>query len=82
MKRLRTAFTMSWAERRLYLWSWVLLWHIRLMLWLLPYRVWKRITTGMIYVSNPQSLDKAALDQVTGAVKLTCRYVPSATCLT
>ena len=82
MRRLQSFLRLPARERFLYLRTWLLLFRIRLMLWVLPYRRWRQIAAQMIRVENERQLDRPQVNQITRAVRVMSRYVPQASCLT
>lgn len=82
MRRLQSFLRLPARERFLYLRTWLLLFRIRLMLWVLPYRRWRQIAAHMIRVENERQLDRPQVNQITRAVRVMSRYVPQASCLT
>lgn len=82
MRRLQSFLRLPARERFLYLRTWLLLFRIRLMLWVLPYRRWRQIAAQMIRVENERQLERPQVNQITRAVRVMSRYVPQASCLT
>jgi hypothetical protein len=82
MRRLQSFLRLPARERFLYLQTWLLLFRIRLMLWLLPYRRWRQTAARMIHIKSERQLERPQVNQITRAVKVTSRYVPQASCLT
>lgn len=82
MRRLQSFLRLPARERFLYIHTWLLLFRIRLMLWVLPYRRWRQIAAQMIYIEHERQLERPQIDQLTRAVKVMSRYVPHASCLT
>lgn len=82
MRRLQSFLRLPARERFLFLRTWLLLFRIRLMLWVLPYRRWRQIAAHMIRVENERQLDRPQVNQITRAVRVMSRYVPQASCLT
>lgn len=82
MRRLQSFLRLPARERFLYLRTWLLLFRIRLMLWVLPYRRWRQIAAHMIRVENERQLDRPQVNQITRAVRVMSKYVPQASCLT
>lgn len=82
MRRLRSFLRLPARERLLYLQTWLLLFRIRLMLWVLPYRRWRQIAAHMIRIEIEHQLEHPQVNQITRAVKVMSRYVPYASCLT
>lgn len=73
-------FRISGSGRRLRLESVILLWAIRLALWLLPFRVVRRLVGSLSRTEPPGTT--ASVDQIARALRTMPRVVPSATCLT
>lgn len=82
MRRLQSFLRLPARERFLYLRTWLLLFRIRLMLWVLPYRRWRQIAAQMIRVENERQLERPQVNQITRAVRVMSKYVPQASCLT
>lgn len=82
MRRLQSFLRLPARERFLYLRTWLLLFRIRLMLWVLPYRRWRQIAAHMIRVENERQLERPQVNQITRAVRVMSKYVPQASCLT
>ena len=63
--------------------TWLLVWGVRLGLWLLPFRTMRKVVERL--GQPPTGLDRPRWpvpQQISWAVTITSRYVPSATCLT
>ena len=72
----------SGSGRRLRLESVILLWVVRLALWLLPFRVVRRLV-GLVSPTEPTgTTPTASVDKIARALRTAPRVVPSATCLT
>ncbi len=86
LKRLHKFLYLSSADRRLVAQSVVLVWAMRLGLWLLPFRILRRLLARVTKSSSKlhklQERDRASVDRVVWAVTIASRYVPAATCLT
>jgi hypothetical protein len=75
-------FCLPRAERRLLLKAMLLVWTVRVGLWLLPFRVVRRPLARLARKSAASQLEERALvDRVVWAVTATSRYTPAATCL-
>ena len=82
MRRLQSFLRLPARERSLYLQTWLLLFRIRLMLWMLPYQRWRQIAANMIHIENEHTLERPNVDRLARAVKVMSRYMPHASCLT
>ena len=87
MNRLIRIVSLSNNDRRLLLGAFVLVVLIRLGLWFLPFRVWRRLLSRLTghYVpedGNDPAPAAAEAKRVAWAVGSTSRFVPSASCLT
>lgn len=83
LKRLHKFLYLSSADRRLIAQSVVLVWAMRLGLWLLPFRILRRLLARVTKSSSQlQERDRASVDRVVWAVTIASRCVPAATCLT
>lgn len=82
-RKLHRLAELSPTDRALYLTAWLLLWRVRLMLWLLPFRVWWRLAGSMTALRPTGSSTSAVpVDRLTRAVRTMFPYVPKASCLT
>jgi hypothetical protein len=83
MGRMHKLLRLPPAQRRLLIESMLLLWAVRLGLWLLPFQsLWRflaRMTQG---AEQSREVDQALVDQIVWAVRVSSQYVPAATCLT
>jgi hypothetical protein len=60
-----------------------LVWMVRLMLWLLPFRVVRALLTRFTPTAEGRKYtEQMPLERVAWAVSITSHYVPAATCLT
>ena len=82
MRRLQSFLRLPARERFLYLQTWLLLFRIRMMLWMLPYQRWRQVAANMIRIGNERNLERPTVDRLARAVKVMSRYVPGASCLT
>jgi Transglutaminase-like superfamily len=83
MARLSKFLRLAAADRRLLLETVMLVWAVRLGLWLLPFRVMRRLLAKL--ASNPTGSQvdvPTIVARGVWAVTVACRYVPAATCLT
>lgn len=63
--------------------AFLLIWLMRVSLWLLPFRVVWKLAAKLARVSiQVQGEDRLCVDRVVWAVRLASRYAPIATCLT
>lgn len=91
IQRLRRYRRLTPADKRLYARAWCLLWRVRMALWVLPYRAWrKRYVTASTNAGSPAETEMRGeapggadtLDRVSWAVLHASRFVPGArTCL-
>jgi hypothetical protein len=83
MTRLRKFLLLPAADRALFGKATVLLWGIRLALWLLPFQNLRNL---LVHVTQAPTgwhrADQSSPDRIAWAVVLASRYVPQATCLT
>jgi hypothetical protein len=83
MRNLRKFFRLCPFERRLLLRSLALLWISRLGLWLLPFRLLRRLLPRSTPVASAYpAKDAANIDRIVRALARAAPYVPDATCLT
>jgi Transglutaminase-like superfamily len=83
MKLLGKFFRLSAADKRLLMKAMLLVWLVRLGLWLLPFRVMRQVLakSGREQFAFPVG-ESGVADRIAWAVSVTSRYVPAATCLT
>ena len=74
---------LSWSDQRLFVETAILLWAVRLGLWLLPFQTERRLLK-MLVPATPKKHDEGQgfIDRVGRAVTVMSRMVPMATCLT
>src|SRR6266545_1635612 len=83
MERLIKFISLPSADRRLLVNSGLLVAAVRLALWLLPFRILRRLLARLTPAdSELLEADPILLGRVAWAVTVSSRYVPSATCLT
>src|SRR5262245_48435086 len=71
------------ADRRLLMKAMLLVWMVRMGLWLMPFRVMRQLLAKLARGSVESLLEENALvARIAWAVSVTSRYVPAATCLT
>ena len=82
MSRLYRFARLPWADQRLLIKSFWLLWGMRIGLWLLPLPTLRRLSTRLTR-STPASRpgDDSDIDRVAWAVAAASRFVPGTTCL-
>jgi Transglutaminase-like superfamily len=73
---------LSAADRNLWIRVVLVIWAIRLMLWLLPFRKVRELLTRLSRTSTDSRADQASVARVVWAVRTASRYIPAATCLT
>lgn len=82
-RKVRRLLSLSPSEWRLYGEAWVLLWQFRLMLWVLPFRRWRRISRSMARVRTSEEMTQPVpSEQLMRALRVMHHYVPDASCLT
>jgi len=83
MARLSKFLRLRSADRGLLLKTMLLVWTVRLGLWLLPFHVVRQLLAKLALKSaSSQNGGRALVDRDIWAVTVACRYVPLATCLT
>jgi hypothetical protein len=83
MRRLRKFKQLPAADRRLLMQAWLVVWLVRLGLWLLPFQRLHRLLAPIGRAPGSGSAPSQALiGKVVWAVKVSSRYVPAASCLT
>jgi hypothetical protein len=83
MARLSKFLRLRSADRRLLLKTMLLVWTVRLGLWLLPFHVMRQLLAKLALKSaSSQNGGRDLVDRDIWAVTVACRYVPLATCLT
>lgn len=71
------------AERHLLVRAAILLWAIRLGMWLLPFQTLRRLLAGVTHASQGMpDADRSLPDRIAWAVAVASRYVARANCLT
>jgi hypothetical protein len=71
------------GDRRLLMKAMLLVWMVRMGLWLVPFRVMRQLLRKLAQGSVASSVEESALvARVAWAVSVTSQYVPLATCLT
>ena len=75
-------FHISGSGRRLRLESVLVLWVVRLALWLLPFRVVRRLVGVMSRTAPAGTTPTVSVDKIARALSTVPKVVPSATCLT
>lgn len=81
-QQLSKFFRLAAADQGFLLKVMLLLWAVRLMLWLLPFRKMRELLTIFSGASSPNAAEQVPLERVAWAVIRASRYVPAATCLT
>ena len=83
MERLNKFLRLPAVDRRLLLKVMLVVWTVRIGLWLLPFRVMRQLLAKLGRGSvGAQMEGRALVDRVVWAVTLISGYVPAATCLT
>lgn len=83
MGRLDKFLRLSATDRRLLVKAMLFVWMVRMGLWLLPFRIVRRLLARLTHGSTgaPAS-DCTLVNRIVWAVTIASRYVPMATCLT
>ena len=83
MERLHKFLRLSSTDRALLVKAVLLVGAVRVGLWLLPFRTWRRLLAKLTRASSAcQEGGRVPIDRVAWAVTGASRYVPAATCLT
>ena len=83
MKRLRRFFHLPATDQSLLVRAAFTVAVVRVGLWVLPFRILRRLLAGMTREINVrQEADTNSVDRTVWAVEVVSRYVPRATCLT
>ena len=83
MAQLNKFLRLSAADRRLLVKALLLVWAVRLGLWLLPFRMVRRLLLRLAKgLSRDEASDCTMVNRIVWAVTRTSQYVPAATCLT
>lgn len=83
MEKLHKFFALSLPDRRLLIRSVCLVGLVRTGLWLLPFRVlWRLLAKFEPQSSAAPAAEPMAVKRICWAIRLTSRYIPSASCLT
>jgi transglutaminase superfamily protein len=81
MKRLRKFFSLPAADQKLLVKAAVLLWVVRIGLWVLPFRTVCRLLTNVKERAVSSVINDDHLEKIVASVKRSSRLVPAATCL-
>lgn len=81
MRRLRKFFTLTYPEKKLLARSLLVILVIRIGLWILPFNLLDRWSTGTTPIREKTN-DWTAIKRVARSVKSCSRFIPYATCLT
>lgn len=83
MKRVCRFLRLPSSDRRLLFSTALLVWAVRLGLWLLPFRTLRRLLAKPAQkMAQAREADPTEIKRVVWAVETVSRYVPAATCLT
>lgn len=83
MRQLLRFLCLPAADRKLLINTVLLLWAVRLGLWLLPFEQLRRLVFANRQTSAQlRGVDQAAVEKIAHSVKVMSHYVPAATCLT
>ena len=82
MNRLRRFTELPPPRRRMLLQALLVLWGMRLGLWLIPFQTLRRLLTRMAQEASKPQESEEVFNHVSWAVTATSRFVPRATCLT
>lgn len=82
MRSIRLLLGLSWPERALHLRAALLVVAVRLGLWLLPYRFWRRLMERPVRPQARRAAGRPSADAVASAIRAVSHRVPGATCLT
>src|SRR5690348_8231704 len=83
MERLSKFIYLSTDDRRFLMKVMLLVWSVRVGLWLLPFHVIRQLVAKVaMKPASRQAGRSVAIHRDVWAVTVTCRYVPAATCLT
>lgn len=77
---IRSFLKLSFDDKSILIKSFLLLWIVRIMLWILPFSVIQKILSRFTVISGESHT--IPLEKLTWAVAVMSRYVPKATCLT
>ena len=80
MSIIHSFLKLSFEDKYIIIKSFLLLWAVRIMLWMLPFSVIQKIIGRFTAVSGESH--SIPLEKLTWAVAVMSRYVPKATCLT
>ncbi|MCG5062165.1 MAG: lasso peptide biosynthesis B2 protein [Limnoraphis sp. WC205] len=77
MKQLYKLLCLSPDERQLLLVAYLWLGLVRFMMWLLPFKTWRKLVTQISQAtSNPQRVSQVCVSKIVWAVNLSSRYMP------
>jgi hypothetical protein len=83
MRQLLKFLCLAAPDRKLLVKTALLLWVVRLGLWLLPFERLRRLLFRKIQTGpRLRGVDQATVERIAQSVKVMSRYVPAATCLT
>lgn len=82
MRRLINFLTMPGRDRSLLARTALLLWLVRIGLWVLPFEKLRRLLFRNRRAASPEWVEDISDAQIVRCVKAMSRYVPAATCLT
>lgn len=83
MKAAIKFFHLPWREKRFFIKAAFLLLLIRLGLWVLPFRMMRRLLTYRKKApAGSENIDRLPIDKIVRTVRAASGYVPVATCLT
>ena len=83
MKRLFRFFTLPVREKKLHTEALLLVWLVRMSLWLLPFRQVERILSFVVVSALvKEDADWVVIRSVASSIRNSSRYVPYASCLT
>lgn len=82
MQRVYKFLRLPSTDRRLLVKTMLLLWAVRLGLWLLPFQsLWRLLARMTRGTAKLHEVNPASVNQVVWGVRASSRYVPAATCL-
>jgi hypothetical protein len=82
MARLSKFLRLPAGDRRLFVKTMMLVWGVRITLWLLPFSVVRQLLARFARKSVGSGEERVTVGRVVWAVTVASQYVPAATCLT
>lgn len=82
LRKIDRFFRLKWAEKELLIWTYLLLWFLRIVLWLLPFKTIRALIERNLIARNITADKRPTVATIIWSIRAMSRYVPQATCLT